>query len=77
MSVLFLFCSLRKDGADSVRECFIKFALSFIVVGEVDVITRVLEVRGESKFLWCVFWKIDLLPFMPFRFPGLGVPWIV
>ena len=38
--------SSSKVSGDSVRECFIKFALSFIIVGEVDVITRVLEIQG-------------------------------
>ena len=71
--------SLPKDGADSVRECFIKFALSFIVVGEVDVITRVLEVQGEkrSHFL-AMFWSHQFATFCVLcRFPGLSVSWIV
>ncbi len=45
---------LRRNGSpvqgtdDSVRLCFIKFALSFLVVGDSEVIKNILELKGES-----------------------------
>ena len=33
---------------ESVRHCLLKFALSFLVVAESDVISAILELKGET-----------------------------
>ena len=39
---------LVQGSSDSVRTCFIKFALSFLVAGDNEVIRNILELKSES-----------------------------
>ena len=39
---------LVQGSSDSVRTCFIKFALSFLVAGDNEVVRNILELKSES-----------------------------
>ena len=39
---------LLQGMGESVRHCLLKFALSFIVVSESDIISAILELKGET-----------------------------
>ena len=46
---LTVWCSRFLQGmGESVRHCLLKFALSFLVVAESDVISAILELKGET-----------------------------
>ena len=49
---------LLQGMGESVRHCLLKFALSFLVVAESDVISAILELKGEThNDILMIAWK--------------------